>query len=331
MDKYFLPINENCTKAAQEIRWPGRRGSPVVQFPGHDKPRPRPNFFPRSIPKDFAGRLVNAHSDPFAWWMGQFFQYSMRLTGAFQDYVEKLGARLGYKGPIVGVHVRRTDKLNREARLIKLEEYMEAVDDFFDDLEVREKVATRRIYLATDDPRVLQEAKKKYPNYELVFNEESVATASIRLRSSEANIKHFMADIYFLSRSDFLVCSMSSNICRLAYELMQTLHPDASRRVFSVDSPYWFHYQSDHEVEARYPHSPRRPGELELQKGDRVNEIPKYFNKHRNYHDGFLYGVNQRTGKSGLYPVYKTVDVIQLADTPSFDRIDRREEKLELL
>ncbi|XP_042880937.1 alpha-(1,6)-fucosyltransferase-like [Penaeus japonicus] len=106
---------------------------------------------------------------------------------------------------------------------------------------------------------------------------------------------------------------------------MQTLHPDASRRVFSVDSPYWFHFQSVHEVEARYPHSPRRPGELELQEGDRVKEILKYYRNHRNYHDGFLAGVNMRTGKTGLYPVYKTVDVIQLADTPSFDRIDRME------
>lgn len=39
---------------------------------------------------------------------------------------------------------------------------MEIVDDFFDDLEVRgTNVTTRRIYLATDDPNVLQEAKKK--------------------------------------------------------------------------------------------------------------------------------------------------------------------------
>lgn len=60
------------------------------------------------------------------------------------------------------VQVRRTDKLLREARFIKLEEYMEAVDDFFDDLEIRgTNVTSRRIYLATDDPRVLQEARTK--------------------------------------------------------------------------------------------------------------------------------------------------------------------------
>ncbi|XP_047493051.1 alpha-(1,6)-fucosyltransferase-like [Penaeus chinensis] len=258
--------------------------------------------------------------------MGQFFKYALRMTQGFQEYVEKLSDRLGFKGPIVGVQVRRTDKLRHDSRLIGLNEYMQAVDDFFDDLEFRgTKVTTRRIYLATDDPQVLTEAKK-FSNHTFLYNKESIATASLSQRRSEANVKNFMADIYFLSRSDFLVCGMSSNICRLAYELMQTLHPDASRKVFSVDAPYWFHFQSKHEVEARYPHTPRREGELELQKGDRVREVLRYYSSHRNFHDGFLHGVNQRTNKGGLYPVYKTVDVLRVADTPPFDAIDKRDE-----
>ncbi|XP_063591496.1 alpha-(1,6)-fucosyltransferase-like [Penaeus indicus] len=326
MDPYFLPLSESCTQTTQTIaKWPGTEDSPVVQFPDTDRPFPRPNYLPRSVPRDIAQRLTKVHGDPFAWWMGQFFKYTMRMTRGFQKYVEKLGDRLGFKGPIVGVQVRRTDKLRHDSRLIGLEEYMEAVDDFFDDLELRgTKVTTRRIYLATDDPQVLMEAKK-FPNHTFVYNEESIATASLSQRRTEANVKNFMADIYFLSRSDFLVCAMSSNICRLAYELMQTLHQDASRKVFSVDSPYWFHFQSDHEVEARYPHTPRREEEIELQKGDRVREILRYYSKHRNYHDGFIHGFNQRTRKAGLYPIYKTVDVLRLADTPPFDAIDMRD------
>ncbi|XP_047493483.1 alpha-(1,6)-fucosyltransferase-like [Penaeus chinensis] len=323
LNTFFLPVSETCTYANESIEWPGAEDTPVVHFPDSDTPKPRPNYFPRSVPRDFAQRLTSAHGDPFAWWMGQFFKYALRMTQGFQDYVEKLGARLGYESPIVGVQVRRTDKLRYDSRFIKLEEYMEVVDDFFDDLEIRgTKVTTRRIYLATDDPKVLQEVKEKFPHYELVFNEESVATASLGRRRSEANMRNLMADVYFLSRSDFLVCGMSSNICRLAYELMQTLHPDASRKVFSVDSPYWFHFQSDHVVEARYPHAPRRNNEIRLKEGDRVKEVLKHYSNHRNYHDGFIHGVNQRTKEAGLYPLYKTVDVLQLADTPSFDRID---------
>ncbi|XP_047493138.1 alpha-(1,6)-fucosyltransferase-like [Penaeus chinensis] len=324
---YFLPLSENCTYNNMSTAWPGKQDSLAIQFPDNDKPKPRPNYFPRSVPRDFAQRLTSAHGDPFAWWMGQFFKYALRMTQGFQDYVEKLGARLGYESPIVGVQVRRTDKLRHDSRFIKLEEYMEVVDDFFDDLEIRgTKVTTRRIYLATDDPKVLQEAKAKFPNYAFVFNEESVATASLRRRSSKANMRNLMADIYFLSRSDFLVCGMSSNICRLAYELMQTLHSDASWKLFSMDLHYCFHYQSAHEVVARYPHSPRSGSEIELRKGDRVMKSQYHYNKQRNYHDGFSHGVNQRTKRAGLYPTYKTVDVLKLADTPPFDRMDNREE-----
>ncbi|XP_047481676.1 alpha-(1,6)-fucosyltransferase-like [Penaeus chinensis] len=183
---------------------------------------------------------------------------------------------------------------------------MEAVNDFFDDLEIRgTNVTSRRIFLATDDPRVVQEARKKYPNYRIVCNEESVATAHMKERRSEANMKNFFSDVYFLSRSDFLVCSMSSNICRLAYELMQTVRPDAPSRAFSVDSAYWFHFETDNKVQARYPHTPRR--------------------KQPNLQDGFRAGRNLRTASYGLYPVYKTVEILRLADVPSFDHIDEME------
>ncbi|ROT69271.1 putative alpha-(1,6)-fucosyltransferase-like isoform X1 [Penaeus vannamei] len=375
-----------CLKT-QPLPTPGTEDALVVQFPDTDRPVPRPNYLPRSVPRDFAERLASFHGDPFAWWMGQFMKYAMRMNRGFQEAVEKLGARLGFEGPVVGVQVRRTDKLLHDSRLIELEEYMEAVDDFYNDLEVRgTTVTTRKVYLATDDPQPnppppsslppgtqTNGSLLRFPRHAFVFNEESVASASMRQRRSDANMRNLMsdvyflsrsdflvcgmsfpkhafvynedsvasanmkerrseanihnilADVYFLSRSDFLVCGMSSNICRLAYELMQTLHADASRKVFSVDSPYWFHYQSGHEVEARFPHTPRRDSEIELQKGDRVKEVLRHYSNNPNLHDGFIHGVNQRTRKAGLYPIYKTVDVLRLADTPPFDAIDRRD------
>lgn len=53
-------------------------------------------------------------------------------------------------------------------------------------------------------------------------------------------------------------------ICRLAYELLQTLRPDAPRRTSSVDSAYWFHFEAGNKVQARYPHTPRRSARLLL-------------------------------------------------------------------
>ena len=64
---------------------------------------------------------------------------------------------------VVGsVHVRRTDKVGTEAAFHSLDEYMLYVAEYFDKLEMKRHVDVRRVYLASDDPTVLPEAKKKY-------------------------------------------------------------------------------------------------------------------------------------------------------------------------
>lgn len=44
---------------------------------------------------------------------------------------------------------------------IPLKNFMDAVAEFYDDLELRQKVRTRRVFVATDDPSVIKEAKEK--------------------------------------------------------------------------------------------------------------------------------------------------------------------------
>ena len=60
------------------------------------------------------------------------------------------------------VHVRRTDKVGTEAAFHSIDEYMFHVADYFNKLELKRKVDVRRVYLASDDPSVLPEARKKY-------------------------------------------------------------------------------------------------------------------------------------------------------------------------
>lgn len=62
---------------------------------------------------------------------------------------------------IIRIHVRRTDKVGTEAAFHALDEYMFHAADFFNQLELKRKVDVRRIYLASDDPSVLPEARKK--------------------------------------------------------------------------------------------------------------------------------------------------------------------------
>ncbi|ROT71728.1 hypothetical protein C7M84_009939 [Penaeus vannamei] len=301
LETFFLPLSDTCTSydKSQMVPWPGKKDSLVVRFPSMDRPNPRPNYFPKSIPKDISERLVRLHGDPFAWWMGQFFKYAMRTNKDFQDYIDNQAREMGYESPIVGLQIRRSDKLIHEAVYIDLSVYMEEVEGFYKQLELRQPVAQRRVFLATDDPNVIAEIKQKYPEYKVVYNSASVDSTRLNQRKKSESVRYFFADVYFLSRSDFLVCGMTSNICRLSYELMQSLHADASTRVSSVDRDYYFHYEVGNVVKARFPHKPRRPGELEMQEGDEVNrnDLPTHFRKHPSKDNGFLWGRNTRTKK----------------------------------
>ena len=94
-------------------------------------------------------------------------------------------------------------------------------------------------------------------------------------------------DIYFLSRCDYLVCTFSSNLCRLAYELMQKHYADASWRFNSLDDVYYTHGQTKHLVQSLYDHE-SKGDEIELKKGDLIHLAGNHWN-------GYSKGVNQRT------------------------------------
>ena len=59
------------------------------------------------------------------------------------------------------VHVRRTDKVGTEAAFHGIEEYMSHVAEWYSLYEKIKPVDKRRVYLATDEPSVLDEARKK--------------------------------------------------------------------------------------------------------------------------------------------------------------------------
>lgn len=60
------------------------------------------------------------------------------------------------------VHIRRTDKVGTEAAFHKLDEYMVHVEQYYKYKELTDKVDKKRVYLATDEPKLFSEAKRKY-------------------------------------------------------------------------------------------------------------------------------------------------------------------------
>jgi len=124
-------------------------------------------------------------------------------------------------------------------------------------------------------------------------------------RYTPESAKGVIEDIYFLSQCDYLVCTFSSQVCRLAYELMQPRFPDASWRFKSLDDVYYFGGQNGHRVMAIYDHEGNREaGEMDLKKGDLIGLAGNHWN-------GYSKGRNERTNQEGLFPSYKVKEVIQ--------------------
>ena len=60
------------------------------------------------------------------------------------------------------MHIRRTDKVGVEASFHSLDEYMQHVETYYNQREHREGEMIRKVYLATDDPSVLNDAIKRF-------------------------------------------------------------------------------------------------------------------------------------------------------------------------
>lgn len=61
------------------------------------------------------------------------------------------------------MQVRRTDKIGTEAAFHSIEEYMVHVEEWYEQraMTTEHQVDQKRVFLATDDRKLLEEAKKK--------------------------------------------------------------------------------------------------------------------------------------------------------------------------
>lgn len=321
-EKVFLPLSDTCTDRSGK----GTRnwGPPeaienvqVVELPIVDSLHPRPPFMPLAIPEDIAPRLMRLHGSPVVWWIGQFLKYALKPQSGLAADIEDSTRRLGFKGPIVGVHVRRTDKVGTEAAFHGIDEYMLHVQEYFQLLERRQNVDKRRVYLATDDPSLLNEAREKYPDYQFISDNEFSKAAGLGTRYSDASLRGIILDVHFLSKSDYLVCTFSSQVCRLAYEIMQTYMVDGANRFHSLDDIYYYGGQNAHNQIAVSVHHPQNRDEIELQKGDFIGVAGNHWN-------GYSKGLNRRTGQTGLYPSYKVVEKIDVAKFPTYPEVEQK-------
>ncbi|XP_058450706.1 alpha-(1,6)-fucosyltransferase [Malaya genurostris] len=315
-EEVFQPISDTCLDAngASHGSWPGTSETQVLTVPIIDSLNPRPPYLPLAIPADLAPRMIKLHGDPIVWWIGQFLKYLLKPTGETRQMLENGIEKLGFRKPIVGIHVRRTDKVGTEAAFHGIEEYMIAVDDYYDQLEMVEAVDKRRVFVASDDPKVIDEAKSKYPHYEVIGDPDVAKVAAVSTRYTDSSLNGIILDIHLLSLSDYLVCTFSSQVCRVAYEIMQSMYPDASRRFKSLDDIYYYGGQNAHNRESVLAHNPKNHDEIHLRKGDLVGVAGNHWN-------GFSKGKNVRTSQVGLFPSFKVNDKIEVVDLPTYPNV----------
>ena len=90
-------------------------------------------------------------------------------------------------------------------------------------------MSRKRVYIATDDIPVINIIQKLAPEFITINLPRKYLSIGLGNYFQNAFPKEIiestLIDLHLLSRSDYLVCDVSSNLCRLVYELKQTMFP----------------------------------------------------------------------------------------------------------
>ena len=211
---------------------------------------PHPRHIPTTLPLEIEKALIKFNvTDPWLWFTSQFLGYLLlRHNSELARKIESITSSLNLRHPYVAMHVRRGDKIKSgEAKLVTEEIYLRTAESYFDRNLPNE--THRRVYVASDKNDMaavlknkLSSSSFKSTDYELVTRPDNQRTSHISYFSSKFPKEIFeelIIDLYFLTHSNYSICTFSSNIGRLVYALKQTIPPYiASDRIVSLDFPY---------------------------------------------------------------------------------------------
>nr|XP_026691909.1 alpha-(1,6)-fucosyltransferase isoform X2 [Ciona intestinalis] len=313
----------NAAKNAPEWRSsnmpdPTPTSTPVVKYTKGNKPVKFTRFAPYTVPSHLLEDIKLVHAEPDLWWMGHVMSYLVRPNDWLLKEIEKTKTEIGFQHPVVGIQVRRTDKI-REAPYQSVDTYMDYVSSWYDRYDMEHDNVKRRVFVASDEPSVFTEAKSKYPDY--IF---------LHLPTNEAKISNdgttnFFMDVFLLRECDYIAVTFSSNVGRLVHELRQTSGKDATFGTANLDFSFYANGMWPLVYEAVLAHHPPEPCELpgdmdwEKQKdyegicemtfevGDKIESVPLLTR-------GILIGgKNVGTGKAGMFPANKAKPILESA------------------
>jgi len=298
----FLPDLHSYGIQFHPIFYPQHDSPPLDEYPPYDPP---------ALPTVLVKRISRLIRDPDAWWIGQFAAYIMRPNETVKQLLTEAEQNVDFSSPIVGVHVRRNDKVGTEAAFHNLEEYMEQVELWFIKYEMSHPPTKRRIYLASDDPQALQECREKYPQYEVHDNPNNAAMPNPEARFNDASVLGIIQDIHMLSLTNFVVCTMTSNVGSLIYQLLHYKHGDASDMVHSLDVPWLYLFRPSIMFQATVEDL-----STNLKKGDELKVDTSFHAAILRSNQTHVDTYNLRTQEDHTYPLYKLKRILKLYDFP---------------
>lgn len=73
-------------------------------------------------------------------------------------------------------------------------------------------LSSRRVLLASDEPSVFEDARKRYSQYEVFGALDHARTAAVNQRETFDSMTGVALDILALSQTDYLVCTFTSAV-----------------------------------------------------------------------------------------------------------------------
>ena len=208
---------------------------------------PIPRYIPTTIPSFIEESLKKLKiKQPWLWFSSQFLGYLLlRPNDEFQKTLENVKSAISYNNVALSLHIRRGDKITEhEADFISDEKFADAVQNAYRLKKVQEINSIRTVYIASDDR--LSNMRKVLPsNYVMKRLPQNYLSEGLqsyfRPKFSSIVLESIIIDINLLSHTNITICTMSSNICRLAYLLRNAIPPhNATNRVISLDWQDYF-------------------------------------------------------------------------------------------
>lgn len=178
-------------------------------------------IFSNTLTPAYVAKLLSETSNPLGY-MHQCFRSVWKLKDALSREIEIIIADLfkfSPNEPYHGIHVRRGDKLDHEAKSVEIERYLDklnfadariiyvASDDYLSIMQLREQLAHR----GEDTVKVYSLCRKEMRGYQQAKFDELSNT------EKQANIQLLLTEFEILRNSTTFVGSFSSNVGRAVH------------------------------------------------------------------------------------------------------------------